>query len=81
MPWSWYVTRLKARTRVAEGDKFVTGYCAVKALASASFQGEVSGWEPRLLLPQVCNLVGSCAGRGVQPFTSAYQLQVRISLK
>jgi len=35
------------------GEKFVTGYCAVKALELASFQSEISAWERRFLLPQV----------------------------
>ncbi|MDD3935408.1 glutamine synthetase family protein [Rhodoferax sp.] len=43
-------------SRVAQaffGEKFVTGYCAVKALELASFQSEISPWERRFLLPQV----------------------------
>jgi len=39
--------------RVLFGDKFVTGYCAVKALELASYQSEISAWERRFLLPQV----------------------------
>jgi glutamine synthetase len=42
---------LTARTLF--GEKFVTGYCAVKALELASFQSEISAWERRFLLPQV----------------------------
>jgi glutamine synthetase len=39
--------------RALFGDKFVTGYCAVKALELQSFQSEISAWERRFLLPQV----------------------------
>jgi len=39
--------------RALFGDKFVTGYCAVKALELASYQSEISAWERRFLLPQV----------------------------
>ncbi|MDD2880755.1 MAG: glutamine synthetase family protein [Rhodoferax sp.] len=39
--------------RQALGDDFVTGYCAVKTLEFDSFQGEISAWERRFLLPQV----------------------------
>lgn len=39
--------------RAQFGEDFVTGYCAVKALELESFQGEVSAWERRFLLPQV----------------------------
>ncbi|HSO45884.1 MAG TPA: glutamine synthetase family protein, partial [Rhodoferax sp.] len=39
--------------RALFGAKFVTGYCAVKALELASFQSEISAWERRFLLPQV----------------------------
>lgn len=39
--------------RALFGDKFVTGFCAVKALELASFQNEISAWERRFLLPQV----------------------------
>ena len=35
------------------GERFVTGYCAVKALEYDSFQNEISAWERRYLLPQV----------------------------
>jgi hypothetical protein len=31
----------------------VTGYCAVKALEYDYYQGEISTWERRFLLPQV----------------------------
>ncbi|MBE0473109.1 hypothetical protein [Rhodoferax sp.] len=49
-PWAcnrWWCPRSRF------GDKFVTGYCAVKALELASFQSEISAWERRFLLPQV----------------------------
>ena len=39
--------------RALFGDKFVTGYCAVKALELSSYQSEISAWERRFLLPQV----------------------------
>lgn len=39
--------------RALLGDKFVTGYCAVKALELQSFRSEISAWERRFLLPQV----------------------------
>ncbi len=42
-----------AFARQAFGDDFVTGYCAVKALEYEHYQGEISAWERRYLLPQV----------------------------
>ena len=42
-----------AFARQAFGDDFVTGYCAVKALEYGHYQGEISAWERRYLLPQV----------------------------
>lgn len=42
-----------ATARALFGDKFVTGYCAVKALELTSYQSEISAWERRFLLPQV----------------------------
>lgn len=39
--------------RQALSDDFVTGYCAVKALEFENYQGEISAWERRFLLPQV----------------------------
>jgi len=35
------------------GERFVTGYCAVKALEHDSYLGEISAWERRYLLPLV----------------------------
>ncbi|MFN0185142.1 MAG: glutamine synthetase family protein [Aquabacterium sp.] len=35
------------------GERFVTGFVAVKALEHASYQREITAWERRFLLPQV----------------------------
>jgi len=35
------------------GERFVTGYCAVKALEHDSYLNEISAWERRYLLPLV----------------------------
>ena len=42
-----------AAARRLLGDRFVTGYCAIKALEFESYLHEVSAWERRFLLPQV----------------------------